>query len=176
MELAITVVEACTRHGRLTEYATYSAKLKSMRKGGLLSTAEHAFLDHVLRMLIGAGMMKRHHVGPGVIQYGPTPKWGDRESVLGPLRYERTSRRIWRLKRSDERREARKIQREAARVAANLARRAARNALLEARRQERIAQRGLTPSGNVRRKSRADRMIARGDLVLSYQSTEVTPQ
>jgi hypothetical protein len=84
LEIAIAAVESCTRHGGLTDYQGYLAKIASLR-GGETRVDDRAYLDHALRLLINAGYMRRHHVCAGKLAYGPTPAWKDRDELLAPL-------------------------------------------------------------------------------------------
>lgn len=165
LELAIAAVESCTRHGGLTDYQGYLTKIASLR-GNEPSLDDRAYLDHALRMLINAGYMRRHHVGPGKLAYGPTPSWKDRGGLLAPLRYRKPTARAWRIRLAEKKR-AEKVERQKVvteqREQAKFEMRQSRK---EAKRQLMIATRGLTPTGKIRRKSRALSMIARGDLLL----------
>ena len=166
LEIAIAAVESCTRHGGLTDYQGYLAKMSSLRGGEVIPVEDRAYLDHALRILIDAGHMRRHHVGPGKLAYGPTPTWKDRDVLLAPLRYRKPTVRAWRIRLAEKKR-AEKVERQKVvteqREQAKLDQRMQRK---EAKRQHMIATRGLTPTGKIRRKSRALSMIARGDLPL----------
>lgn len=174
LELAIAAVETCTRHGGLTDYQTYTAKIAALRQGQPSDVDDRIYLDQALRILIDAGYMRRHHTAPGRIAYGPTPTWRDRDAVLGNLRYRKPSPRPWRIRHAQKRRLEREENRRI-----ELERRAAvkaeeRQARKDAKRKMLIETRGLTPSGKIRRKSRAASMIARGELPLPASASQLS--
>ena len=165
LEIAIAAVEACTRHGGLTDYNGYLGKMAQLRGGRPAQVDERAYLDHALRILIEAGYMRRHHMGPGRLLYGPTSSWKHRDTLLAPLRYRKPVVRAWRIRLAEQRKAEKQEQRRLAKEQASIEREEARRLRKEAKRLELIAERGLTPSGKIRRKSRADSMAARGELV-----------
>lgn len=168
LEIAIAAVESCTRHGGLTDYQGYLAKIACLR-GGETRVDDRAYLDHALRLLINAGYMRRHHVCAGKLAYGPTPAWKDRDELLAPLRYRKPTVRAWRIRLAEKKRAEKAEQQKVLAEQRKQAKLEQRNSRKEAKRQLMIATRGLTPTGKIRRKSRALSMIARGDLVLQHQ-------
>ena len=51
-----------------------------------LNAFEASYVDHSLKVMIHAGLVKRCHVEPGVLAYEATTEWPKRKEVLAPLK------------------------------------------------------------------------------------------
>lgn len=51
-----------------------------------LDQAAASYVDHSLKILINAGMVRRCHVELGVLAYEPTKRWAARKDLLDPLK------------------------------------------------------------------------------------------
>lgn len=166
LELAIEAVETCTEPGSEVGYEDYLRAFSS--SAGDIGYAR-SWLDHTIQLLIRGGYLRRVHLAPGELRYQATEAWKDRDTILATLRSPKPVVRAWRIRLAEARRAERlerKRQREEARMRAReeekRRKQEERRRRLEERRRQMIAERGLTPSGLIRRRSRAESMKAKG--------------
>lgn len=153
-ELAIYAIE--TKAGTSKNAVAYAefqqhalALVSGMKPANL-----NVYVDHAISLLVHSGYLRRLHVGPGHLAYVTTPAWSQRNQLLCTLRAPEAKPRMWRVRRQEANRAEKTRRKLEALAAQQQARESAREEaqrLREERRQQLARERGLTPSGNIRR-------------------------
>jgi hypothetical protein len=160
LELAIDAIEMKAQvAGTAVAYVEFQQHARAMAR--TIQTVNLCeYVDHTLSLLVHAGYLERLHVAPGQLAYAPTPAWPQRDQLLCTLRAPVVPQRVWRIRKQEAKRAEKMRRKLEAAAAEQLARQQAREDA-ERRRAARRAQlaleRGLTPSGNIRRASSARR-------------------
>jgi len=153
LELAINAIELQTE--KVQDLVRYGDHLQHAKELAPKNSPFNirVYVDHTLSLLVKAGYLHRHHMGPGDLAYSPTDSWSQRDELLSTLRSPKPIVRAWRTRAATKRREEKakqKAEREEARVKARQEARAQRYA-------QKVAERGLTKTGKLRRRTAAPR-------------------
>lgn len=129
LELAIEAIEArAVSTSSAIAYVEFQHHAHAMARAALAVNLGE-YVDHVLKLLVTAGFLRRLHGGPGQLAYVKTTTWSQRDTVLCTLRAPPSHNRDWRLRKQEQ---------------ARLERARRKEARLEAQRHEREAAKAET--------------------------------
>lgn len=102
LELAIEAIEAraVSTSSAVTYVEFQDHALAMARAAQAVNLAE--YVEHVLKLLVTAGFLRRLHGGPGLLAYLKTATWSQRDMVLCTLRAPAPQNRDWRLRKQEQ--------------------------------------------------------------------------